>query len=407
MITLGARFYRWDGRLYVEDQTISGLHAWALHFPRVVAASVSVIEPPPAGWSDAGEAGIAGPRIELVELPDGYDRATYLKERKAVAATLLEIMHRTTYRLFAIGGWIGDWGVTGAVTARRNGIPHGIWFDRVESQVMLESAGSGLIGRLKGRLKWAVGAWNERRVLRGADLALLHGRTVFDRLAPLTRNPHIVEDIHLGAEDRIAPAELAAKQTAAQSGPLRVVYAGRANPMKGPLDWIDALAGLVAQGVDVQADWLGDGEMLEQMQARAAGAGIADRITFHGFVADRPQVLQALREAHLLLFCHLTDESPRILIEALHAGTPLVGYGDPFAKSLVDENRAGTLVSRGAVTALTAAMAALAQDRDALSERIARAASSARHLTRDQVFAHRSEIIKQNLKQNPMEGSHG
>ena len=209
MITLGAPFYRHDGGLFVEDQTISGLRAWAQHFSRVTAASVCLHEKPPAGWSDAAAAGIAEPQIELVELPNGYDRATFAKTRDDVAEQLLSIMRRTTYRLFAIGGWIGDWGVLGADTARKNGIPHGIWFDRVESQVMLESAGSGLVGRVKGRLKWAVGAWNERRVLRGADLALLHGRTVFDRLAPLTRNPHIVEDIHLVEADRISPEALA------------------------------------------------------------------------------------------------------------------------------------------------------------------------------------------------------
>lgn len=407
LITLGAPFYRHDGGLFVEDQTISGLRAWAQHFSRVTAASVCLHEEPPAGWSDAAAAGIAEPQIELVELPNGYDRATFAKTRDDVAEQLLSIMRRTTYRLFAIGGWIGDWGVLGADTARKNGIPHGIWFDRVESQVMLESAGSGLVGRVKGRLKWAVGAWNERRVLRGADLALLHGRTVFDRLAPLTRNPHIVEDIHLVEADRISPEALAAKQADAAAGPLRIVYAGRATAMKGPLDWIDTLARLSQAGVDWRADWLGDGDMLDQMQQSAADFGLSDRITFHGFVADRGLVLKTLQSAHVLLFCHLTDESPRILIEALHAGTPLIGYSDPFAASLVDENGAGWLAPRGDSAALAADLIALNGDRAQLADLIGKAAASARHLTREQVFAHRCEIIKQNLKRDPVEGYHG
>ncbi|WP_050931511.1 glycosyltransferase [Aestuariivita boseongensis] len=407
LITLGAPFYRWDNRLFIEDQTISGLHAWADHFHRVVAASICLAEKPPAGWSDAAEAGIAAPRIEIVELPDGYDRATFRKTRDAVAAQFLEIMRRVTYRLFAIGGWLGDWGVLGADTARKHGIPHGIWFDRVESQVMLESAGPGLKDRLKGRVKWAVGAWNERRVLKGADLALLHGRTVYDRFAPLTRNPQIVEDIHLTEADRISAEDLAQKQADALGGPLRLVYAGRATAMKGPLDWVEVLAGLSARGIDWQADWLGDGDMLAAMQARAGERGVADRITFHGFVSDRPTVLAALRRAHALLFCHLTDESPRILIESLHAGTPLVGYRDPFARDLVNEQEAGRLVTRGQIDALTDALAALDADRAVLADLIGRAAASARHLTREQVFAHRCEIIKQNLKRDPVEDHNG
>lgn len=407
MVTLGAPFYRHDGRLFVEDQTISGLHAWAGHFPRVIAASICLHEDPPKGWSDAEAKGIALPQIELVELPNGYDRETFVKTRQAVADQLLSIMRRCSYRLFAIGGWIGDWGVLGADTARKHGIAHGIWFDRVESQVMLESAGPGLKGRLKGRLKWAIGTWNERRVLRGADLALLHGRTVYDHLAPLTRNPHIVEDIHLVDADRICPETLASKQSGAAQGPLQIVYAGRATAMKGPLDWINALAGLSQRGIEWQASWLGDGDMMDKMQTLAADLRIDDRITFHGFVPDRTAVLNALRSAHALLFCHLTDESPRILIEALHSGTPLVGYRDPFAAGLVDEKGAGRLVPRGDAAALTSELIALNSNRPALSDLIGHAAASARHLTREQVFAHRCEIVKQNLKSDPVEGHHG
>lgn len=407
LITLGAPFFRWNDTLFIEDQTISGLHAWADHFQKVVAASVCLAEKPPAGWSDAKAAGIAAPAIEIVELPNGYDRATFRRTRDAVAAQFLDIMRRVTFRLFAIGGWLGDWGVLGADTARKHGIPHGIWFDRVESQVMLESAGPGLLARLKGRVKWAVGRRNETRVLRGADLALLHGRTVYDRLAPLTRNPHIVEDIHLSEADHIAPDQLAQKRAQVAQGPLRIVYAGRATAMKGPLAWLEALAGLSERGVDWQADWLGDGDLLDEMQTKARDMGLVHRITFHGFVADRATVLDALRRAHVLLFCHLTDESPRILIEALHAGTPLVGYRDPFADSLVEEQGAGCLVTRGDISALQEAIAALESDRVRLSDLIRRAAASARHLTREKVFAHRCEIIKQNLKRDPVEGHHG
>ncbi|MEO1103392.1 MAG: glycosyltransferase, partial [Pseudomonadota bacterium] len=279
------------------------------------------------------------------------------------------------------------------------------WFDRVESQVMLESADKSFKGQIMGRVKWAVGRYNERRLLRGADLALLHGRTVYERLAPLSQNPHLVEDIHLTESDRIRSDRLARKIAEAGNGPLKIVYAGRATAMKGVLDWVDVVAVLAERGVDVHADWLGDGDQLDAMKARARDRGVADRIVFHGFVAERDRVLEALREAYLLLFCHLTDESPRILIEALHAGTPLVGYDDPFARSLVDENGAGQLFTRGDIAALSQALAELAQDRSKLQDLISRAAASAFHLTREQVFRHRSEIIKAELPPNPFQSS--
>lgn len=401
LLTLGAPFHRWDGVLYVEDQTISGLKAWADHFSRIVAASVCLHAPPPLGWTPVSTSCLKDLPVELVELPNGYDRAVFLKNRAAVSDRLLEIMQRCTYSLFAIGGWIGDWGVTGALTAQRHGLPHGIWFDRVESQVVLESSGNDLVGRIKARVKWAVVRFNERRLLKHADLALLHGRTVLERLGPLTRNPHLVEDIHLSDEDRIAPERLAQKINDAEVSPLRVVYAGRASAMKGPIDWVEVVADVVHQGVALHADWLGDGELIDDMKAHAAKLGVSDQITFHGFVADRAVVLKALQDAHILLFCHKTDESPRILIEALLAGTPLVGYVDPFARGLVEEKQAGRLSPRADKSALSSAVVELATNRPMLQDLILAAAGSAKHLTREQVFKHRSEIIKSELAPNP------
>ncbi|MBY6218090.1 glycosyltransferase [Qipengyuania aquimaris] len=402
LLTLTAAFHRWDGSLYLEDQTISGLKAWSDHFSRIVAASVCLETPPPPGWSSISASGLTDFPIELVELPNGYDWADYVKNRSAVSDRFLEIMRRCTYNLFAIGGWIGDWGMTGALTAQKYALPHGIWFDRVESQVILNSSGPGLRSRVLAQIKSAVVRFNERRLLKHADLALLHGRTVFEQLGPLTRNPHIVEDIHLTDDDRIEPKLFERKVKDAASGPLRVVYAGRATAMKGPLDWVEIIADAVRKGVDLRADWLGDGELLDDMKALALKLGVADHITFHGFIADRAVVLDVLRKAHVLLFCHMTDESPRILIEALHSATPLVGYADPFARTLVEENQAGLLSVRSDKSALTSAMMQLNANRKMLQGLITAAEASAKHLTRDEVFKHRSEIVKDELAANPL-----
>ncbi|MEM8664459.1 MAG: glycosyltransferase, partial [Pseudomonadota bacterium] len=348
----------------------------------------------------AAEHGVLPPSIEVVELPDGYHLSTFLKQRKRVSAQLLSLMQASTYNLFPIGGWIGDWGVTAALTAQSHGIPHAIWFDRVESQVVLGSTDDSLTGKLKAQIRSKVMSFNERRLLRRADLALLHGRTVFERFAPVSKNPHLVEDIHLTEADHISDDALESKLTTAADGAFRIVYAGRATAMKGPLDWVDVIAGLASRGIDVRAEWLGDGDELAAMKQLASERGIEDRIDFKGFVSDRSTVLQSLRNAHCLLFCHLTDESPRILIEALHSGTPLIGYQDPFARSLVEEQAAGHLVARGDKAALTDTLTALAQDRQKLQGLIERAAQSALHLTREQVFRHRSEIVKSELPQN-------
>jgi len=396
-LTLGAPFYREAGRLFVEAQTVSGLKAWQADFDRLIAASICKPGAPPAGWVDAAEAGITGAEFELMELPDGYHLPTYLRTRAEVARRMRDALRRADYRLFAIGGWLGDWGVFGARLAQAEAIPHGIWFDRVESQVLAGAHDGSLKERLKAWIKSRVTARREAQVLAHADMALLHGQTVFDRFRGMTRRPVRVEDIHLEASDRIPVDRLARKLAEAEQGPLALGYVGRADRMKGPLLWVEALARLSEAGVDFTAEWAGDGPMLDEMKDLARARGIGDRLVFHGFVSDRDEVKEILRRAQVLLFCHMTDESPRNLIEALFSATPLVGFADTYARKLVEEQDAGLLVERGDVDGLVAALTAMDGDRARLSALIERAGRSALHLTRSEVFSHRARLIRENL----------
>lgn len=403
MLGFSAPIYRDSaGKDFIESQTISGLRAWRQQFPRIVAFAIRHDGAPPKGWEDAGAAGLAEAGIEVVPLPDTYDLKTYFKQRKAVSDLMLRLMRSTQYHSFGYGGWIGDPAEIAAATARRHRIGHAVWFDRVESQVVLSDAADTPLARLKSRLKSRVFVFNENRAVRHADLSLLHGATVFNHFKPIARNPHQVEDIHYTEADRIGAAGLAAKIADAAAGPLRILYCGRAAAMKGPLHWISALVALKRQGVTFTARWAGDGEMLPEMREAARAGGLDDAdLRFEGFVADPEIVRSFYREAQVLLFCHLTNESPRNLIESLHSATPLVGYGDPYAEALVAEQSAGILVPRGSVDALVSTLAGLDRDRARLQELIGAAGASAAHLTREAVFHHRSEIIRNELGRTP------
>lgn len=387
-----------DGGLLIESQTVSGLRGWRKHFDQVVAFTILRDGMAPQGWVPLDTDGLAAEGIEIVPLPDTYARAFGRTERDAVARQLLELMRRTTYHTFGYGGWLGDPGEIAAATARRHGIPHAVWFDRVESQVVRNSAGTGPKEWLKAMAKAEIIRFRERRAVRKADLSLLHGATVFGHFEKIARNPHQVEDVHFSEEDRIDAGSLARKLSSARQEPMQILYCGRAARMKGPIDWLRVLVGLKERGIDFTARWVGDGEMLEEMRAFATGHGLtAGDLVLEGYVTDREAVRNFYRQAHVQLFCHLTDESPRNLIESLHSATPLIGYRDPFAAGLIAERGAGLMAPRGEVEELVSILAALDADRDRLAELIARAAESATHLTLDRVFAHRSDIIRSQM----------
>ena len=399
LIGLGARFFRHDGHLYVEDQTISGLKAWQASFPRVIAFSITEDARPPEGWSDAVAEGLTAPEFELVPLPDTYRIRTMTRSRREAEAILSDCLARASFRVFTYGGWFGDPGEIAAALARKKGLSHAVWLDRVESKLVRQQTAGTWAERPKGLLmSWILSGF-ENRAVRNADLALLHGATVFHHFEKIAKNPHVAEDIHLKTENRIPAEALSEKVRASRDGPLRILSCGRAEPMKGGHDWVRTLSLLKAAGVRFNATWIGDGSERKDIEEHARRCGLTrDEAHFPGFVADRAQVLQHYRTAHILLFCHKTDESPRNLIESLHSATPIVGFRDAYAEALVTEKGGGLLVDRGDVDGLAQLVVSLAQNREKLVELIERAAHSAIHLTRDKVFKHRSDLVRRYLQ---------
>lgn len=388
-----------DGGLLLEDQACNGLRLWAENFDRVIALMPVAEGAPPASWVPLDRIGPALERIEIVPLPVAWTLRPFLRALPAVRVRIRDAIARADRMGFAIGGLVGDWGAVAALEARRMGRPFYIWTDRVESEVTRFAARTAprWKTRLKARLTHRPMAALERFLIRRSDLGLFHGQETFEHYAPFCRNPQLVHDIHLKAADHLPPADVPAKQAAARQGPLQVIYVGRADPMKGAPDWVEAVAAALRQGADIRAQWFGAGPELEPMRARVAALGLADRIALPGMVADRAAVLAALRQAQVFLFCHRTPESPRCLIEALASATPIVGYDGGFARDLIARHAGGQLVPMGDGAALAEALAALAADRGRLADLIGRAALDREGFDDETVFRHRSAIIRAEL----------
>lgn len=387
--------FRKDGQLFVEAQARNGLRLWAENFAHVTVLMPVEEGEPPTGWQPVDEMVLAQNRIVIEPLPTAYRPDRFLRSYRGVRTRIRDLIDRSDLLSFAIGGLFGDWGSVACLEAHKLGRPYAVWTDRVESQVMLHAADHGSFQkRLRARLYHRPMAALERYVIRLAEVGLFHGKDTFDFYAPFCKNPVLVHDIHIAKDDHIPAADLAGKIARASDGPLRLAYVGRADTMKGPLDWVEVLERLDADGVDFHATWLGDGEDLPRMKARVQAAGLSDRVSLPGFSNDRKLVLETLRAAHVFLFCHRTPESPRCLIEALTSGCPIVGYTSAFASDLIAGHHGGRLVRMGDTAGLSAAVAEMARDRGALAGLIGAAAQDGSPFDDVSVFRHRSEVIK-------------
>ncbi|MBM7365600.1 glycosyltransferase family 4 protein [Gordonia hydrophobica] len=155
----------------------------------------------------------------------------------------------------------------------------------------------------------------------------------------------------------------------ARTGTLRLVAVSRLVPHKQIEDALTVVARLVANGVDVHLDVVGDGWWADRLHQAAAAHGVMDRVTFHGHVSDRRKH-EVLAGADLHLMPSRKEGWGLAVIEAAQHGVPTIGYRSSagLVDSIVD-GVTGVLVDD--VDELAAAAADLAADpgrRTALGE---------------------------------------
>ncbi|MCV0440852.1 MAG: glycosyltransferase [Hydrogenophaga sp.] len=391
--------YSSENGYLLEDQACNGLRLWAENFSHVIVMFPVEHGVAPPSWIPLRTAQVDLSRVEVVSLPTAYRLDQFLRHQAAIRRQIRDLIDRARYLSFSIGGLIGDWGAVAAMEAHRKKRRFAIWTDRVESEVVREQAHSGktVKNRWVAALTHRPMAMLERALIRRATVGLFHGAETYAAYARYAEAAEIVHDIHLSEKDRIPATALAAKMESAAQGPFRICYVGRADAMKGPNDWIQVMVELNKSGVDFQATWLGDGEALPVMRAEVARHGLGDRVELPGFVRDRAVLLDTLRCSHVLVFCHKTPESPRNLIEALVSGTPIIGYDSPFPRDLIASHGGGVLTDPNDISALAAALEALAHDRARLCSLIDRATLDGEPFNDVAVFKHRSEVIRAHL----------
>jgi glycosyltransferase involved in cell wall biosynthesis len=396
LLAIQAPFYRHDGRLFQERQACNGLRMWGENFAYLHVMAPVHDGPPPVGWVPMGDLGPLLDRIECHLFPAAFRPDRFLRALPDARKRIRTLIKRSDHLCFATGGLWGDWGAVGVFEAEKMGRKSSIWTDQVCSQLMWRTRDArGLKHRIMAWGSYLPMRWLERRLAQRAQLGLYHGNDTFSRFAPYSRHPFMMHNVHLTARDHIRPATLSRKLAAVQHGPLRICYVGRATAMKGPFDWLSVLRELADQGIDFEATWVGDGEALAQMRAQVAQSGLDRRVRLPGFNDDHGKVLKTLQHAHVLMFCHKTMESPRVLIEALVSGCPIVGYQSAYSQELIAQKGGGFLTPMDEIRALTAAVRHLALDRMALGALIDRATRDGAPFETRALFKQRSDLIKQ------------
>jgi glycosyltransferase involved in cell wall biosynthesis len=157
---------------------------------------------------------------------------------------------------------------------------------------------------------------------------------------------------------------------------------GRFETEKNPLLLVAALGRLEAEYPGrYRLTWVGRGPLEAEVRACAQELGVADRIEFLSYVPFGEPLLQLYREAHMFVHVSLSEGMPKVLIEALVSGTPIVATDVGGVRTALDGGRAGALVPPDDLEALVATIRRLDDDADERDRVVARGLELARGLT--------------------------
>jgi glycosyltransferase involved in cell wall biosynthesis len=135
--------------------------------------------------------------------------------------------------------------------------------------------------------------------------------------------------------------------------PLRLLFAGRLEPVKGVHLIVEALAGPAWRTRDWRLTIAGDGSQREALAALARSRGIADRVAFPGFI---PDIGRAWRNHHALVLPSRAEGLPLVMIEAMLCGRPVVATPAGSVGEWVEDGSGGFLVARPDAPALAEAL---------------------------------------------------
>jgi glycosyltransferase involved in cell wall biosynthesis len=185
-------------------------------------------------------------------------------------------------------------------------------------------------------------------VSRGVARDLLETLRIPHERIHVVRNPVVTPELV-----RMADVQASHPWFSEDSPPV-VLGAGRLEPQKDFSMLIRAFA-LLRRQRPSRLVILGQGGQRDQLHRLAKELGVAEEVSFPGFV-DNPYAYMA--RSRLFVLSSAWEGSPNVLVEALAVGVPVVATDCPSGpREILQDGRYGILVPVGDVPALASAMA--------------------------------------------------
>lgn len=122
-----------------------------------------------------------------------------------------------------------------------------------------------------------------------------------------------------------------------------VLFVGRMVNNKGLVPLLDALAAIRRERPGLRASLLGRGPFRARVERRIAKLGLDDAVELLDWVETDAELIELYRTSRVLVCASTCEGGPRVTVEAMACGTPVVSTPVGVMPELVGEGRGGTL----------------------------------------------------------------
>ena len=331
--------------------------------------------------------------MDLIRVPEGelgYRVITLQTDRrgKLLAPEALRLRD-----LVGRSSLVYGYGFDTSKMARSLGVPYILVLEYdLKTQLTMVSAQAR--NRLVKSVRMARQIWryatSELPALRHAHSVHCNGYPIFDEVERMCANRLLYLDSRMSRDLVVGGEELEARLRSRRQGvPLRLLFSGRYEQVKGALDAVKVAAECLRRGMNIEMHCYGQGSQKDEMRRVAASvAGGAQRIHVNDAV-PYPTLVALSKTFDVFVCCHIQGDPSCTYLESMGAGLPIVGYGNRMWRRLSESSNVGFWSEMGRPTGVADSINQLVINQVLLGEMSRRARQFALEHTYEHEFQRR------------------
>ncbi len=238
-----------------------------------------------------------------------------------------------------------------------------LWLDRNRS----------LLRRIYGTLKLLRNEIGRRKFLAAMDGIQANGYPGYEMCQKFDPETLLFLDNRMARDMFVTTAELEARKGYLLAGePLRLVYSGRLERMKGVHHLIPVATRLRDLGTPFTLEIFGAGSLKETLRAEIEENGLAEIVSVCDAVDFETELVPHLRAScDIYLCCHLQADPSCSYIENMGCGLAVIGYDNRMWAALCAASKGGWSTALGKPDLLASKLAEVEKDRPEIARRCA------------------------------------